>query len=347
MKFIIVSLLIIAFLTSCSAGDKSNSTETKAENYSHPKMNGVSLEMPSLPIEKDKIIELTKVNAEWAAMIPYGYTERNEAEVNFNYSGPWWGESLNGTRECIKMAQESGLKIMLKPHVWVVGQGWPGDFDLQSEADWLKWEKTYREYIIACAHLADSTEVDLFCVGTEYRKAVVKRLEFWRELIKEVKTIYKGPITYAANWDNYHNVHFWDQLDIIGIDAYFPLSSSAKPSLEELKKNWKPIVKKLEKYSLKQKKKILFTEYGYKSIEYANAGYWTYKDDTVKVSMENQAKAYKALFETIWQKKWVLGGFFWKWHFSDNDFLAGPLKRQHTPQGKLAMKIISDCYGKK
>jgi hypothetical protein len=344
MKYYFFLLLIL--FANCADEPKRMPNTASLENTGD-KMNGVSLEMPFSPIGKEKMAELKQTNADWVAMIPYGYTEKNGARVFFNYSSDsWWGESLNGTKECIKMAQKAGLKVMLKPHVWVVGQGWPGDFDLKTEEEWLIWEKSYRDYILACAHIADSTAVDLFCVGTEYRKAVVKRAEFWRKIILEIKTIYKGPITYAENWDNYHNVKFWDLLDFIGIDAYFPLSEKARPELSELKSSWGPIVKKLKKFSEKHGKKVIFTEYGYKSVEYTNAGYWNYKDDTVKVSMENQANAYKALFETIWTKDWMVGGFFWKWHFSENDFVNGPLKNTYTPQDKLAMKIIRETYAK-
>ena len=53
-----------------------------------------------------------------------------------------------------------------------------------------------------------------------------RRLELhWRNLIDDVREVYSGRITYAANFDQYHQVGFWDALDVIGINAYFPLRS--------------------------------------------------------------------------------------------------------------------------
>lgn len=344
MKTFWLLSLVFCFAASCTNGRKKIEQNAESPNTAPtPKVTGVSLEMPGNKIGQERVDELQSVNAQWVAMIPYGYTEKDDAKVNFHYGSRWWGESLNGTKDLIKMAKKTGLKIMLKPHVWVVGQGWPGDFDLKKEADWKVWEKTYRKYIIACAHIADSMAVDLFCIGTEYRKAVVKRSEFWKEIIKEIKTIYSGPLTYAANWDNYQKVNFWDQLDFIGIDAYFPLSSDANPSLDELKTNWEPVQNKLSKFSEKQNKKILFTEYGYKSIEYTNSGFWNYKEDTIKTSMSTQANAYSALFETVWQNEWMMGGFFWKWHMYTPK-VNGPENRRYTPQGKTAMDVITKWY---
>jgi hypothetical protein len=152
-------------------------------------------------------------------------------------------------------------------------------------------------------------------------------------------------VTYASNWDNYHKVKFWKALDYIGIDAYFPLSTKARPSLDELKKAWEPVEAKLEELSSTNNKPILFTEYGYKSIEYTNAGFWKYKEDTVKTSPQNQDVAYKAFFETVWQKDWMAGGFLWKWHLYSDDQIGREENRRYTPQGKRSEKTISKWYG--
>ena len=267
-----ILLFIIALLPGCSRLDKAVKDDMEPSIYEQ-KINGASYEMPSLPVSKTLIGGVKRVNAEWVALIPYGHTLKGEAEVLYDDNNGWWGESVIGIKECVRMSQELGLKTMIKPHVWVVGQGWPGDFDLTDEEHWQVWETSYEKYILTFARLSESLNVDLFCVGTEYRKAVVKRPEFWKNLIKQVREVYHGKITYAANWDNYEKVVFWEDVDFIGIDAYFPLSKKAQPKLEELKVAWGPIEKKLKKFSDKYESKILFTEYGYKSIEYTNSGF--------------------------------------------------------------------------
>lgn len=307
------------------------------------KMSGVSLEMPGSRMEGNRMDGIVDFGAKWVALIPYGYTERGKAKVNFNWDGRWWGESLNGTAKCIEYAQERELKTLLKPHVWVVGQGWPGDFDLTKEADWLVWEASYREYILACASVADSMNVDAFCIGTEYRKSVVKRKEFWKKLIKEVRDIYAGPLTYAANWDNYENVTFWDQLDFIGIDAYFPLSKKREPTLEELKSGWIKKSEELKEFSEKWDRKIAFTEYGFKSVDFMYGGEGSKED--LKPNMRNQETGYTAFFNTVWEEEWMLGGFLWKWHFYDD--AGGKENTRYTPQNKPAQKIVEAFYGAK
>ena len=338
-------VISIALFFSCANGKRSEA-ENSAQNNSDSavvldKMSGFSLEMPSNRMEGGRMNGIVDLGAKWVSLIPYGYTEKGASDVKFYMDGPWWGESLNGTRECIQFAQDRGLKTLLKPHVWVVGQGWPGRFTLDSEDDWRVWESTYRDYILACATLADSMSVDAFCIGTEYRKAIVKRKKFWEKLIDEVREIYNGQVTYAANWDNYENVTFWDQLDFIGIDAYFPFSKEKEPSLEELKSGWIEKSKELKAFSKKWDRKIAFTEYGFKSVDYFNDG--SKKHENPQPNMKNQERAYTAFFNTVWKEDWMLGGFLWKWHFYEN--AGGVDNDRYTPQNKPAQKIIEAFYG--
>jgi hypothetical protein len=52
---------------------------------------------------------------------------------------------------------------------------------------------------------------------------------------------------YGCNWyPNVTAVNWWDAVDLIGVSAYFPLSSSTNPSLDELKNSWYPIMETLK-----------------------------------------------------------------------------------------------------
>ena len=47
----------------------------------------------------------------------------------------------------------------------------------------------------------------------------------WRRLISKFRELCPGPLTYAVNWwGDYDVVEFWDELDYIGINAFFPLT---------------------------------------------------------------------------------------------------------------------------
>ena len=68
---------------------------------------------------------------------------------------------------------------------------------------------------------------------------------------------------------------FWDHLDNVGIDAYFPLKT-ASPTLAVLTKLWKPYVESLKIFPEKHHRKILFTEMGYRSINLPTSKPWDY-----------------------------------------------------------------------
>ncbi|WPO36280.1 hypothetical protein R9C00_02340 [Flammeovirgaceae bacterium SG7u.111] len=305
-------------------------------------INGLSLVAPPQPVDSTSFSSVVEVGASWVAVIPYAFSMKGKPNVHFDAERQWWGEHSKGATAQIQLAKAKGLKVMLKPHVWVRGQGWPGDFELETEEDWGVWEKDYESYILKYAQLADSLEVELFCIGCEYRKAVVARREFWEGLINKVRGCFKGKVTYASNWDNYQNVGFWDKLDYIGVDGYFPLSEQKSPTLDELLTGWEKPKNELVAFAEKHEKLLLFTEIGYESTDYNTAGHWI-KDKPKEPNESPQAIAYQAFFE-IWQKEEVYAGaFFWKWYLTERK--GRNYETGFTPQGKDAEGVLGEVFG--
>lgn len=187
----------------------------------HPDpMAGVSLVAPRRPMGPEIMDPLGRVEATWVGVLPFGFTDGTSSRIRFDVDRQWWGETAEGTAAQIRFARGRGLRVMVKPHVWVRGSGWVGDF-LPGEGDeGLRWEESYRDFILTFARVAETAGADLFVVGTELDLWARERPEFWRDLIHRVREIYDGPLTYAANWDAFHLVPFWDELDYIGVDAY-------------------------------------------------------------------------------------------------------------------------------
>ena len=64
------------------------------------------------------------------------------------------------------------------------------------------------------------------------------REEEWRRIVSEVRRVYSGRLTYAANWDRLDRVPFWDAGDWIGVQAYFPLTDRPDPDRPALTAGW-------------------------------------------------------------------------------------------------------------
>lgn len=71
--------------------------------------------------------------------------------------------------------------------------------------------------------------------------------QFWRGLVDEVRTIYAGPIGYGANFDQFHEVDFWDAMDFIAISSYFSLRPLAVDDLDAaLRAGWRRVAAAIE-----------------------------------------------------------------------------------------------------
>lgn len=94
----------------------------------------------------------------------------------------------------------------------------------------------------------------------------------WRRLIARLRGVYPGRLTYAANFDQYPMVGFWDALDMIGINAYFPLRSGDETTEETsdllpvFQRSWSKVLSEIEELRRSrglESTPVLFTELGY------------------------------------------------------------------------------------
>jgi len=247
-------------------------------------------------------------------------------------------------KHTIKTAHKLGLKTMLKPHIDLVndenGSYWRADIGFYNNEDWATWFKEYKEFIVHYAKIAERNKVEIFCVGTELSFAS-QRTDEWIDVISAVKKVYSGKLVYAANWDNYKNIAFWKDLDYIGIDAYFPLSYDKNPTVEDMKQGWKKWILEIESRSITEKKPVIFTEIGYASTPTAPCEPW--KGGTHgNADVEMQAKCYTAFFETVWDRPWLAGVYWWKW--SPTVYGGGNNNRRFTPLNKPAAIILAKHY---
>lgn len=313
---------------------------------SQGKIDGITMVAPPQPFQEDPMAEVLAVNANWIAFVPFAYSRSGEPEVRWGSNRQWWGERIEGIKRSIELAQKSGLKIMIKPQVFIPN-GWVGEMEFDDDDDWKKWESSYRAYLITFARIAAEYNIELLCIGTEYRIAVNKREAFWRQLIKEIRQFYKGLLTYSSNWDSYEKVPFWDALDYVGISAYFPLSDMDTPPTLLLSYRWNKYVRKLRNISKKYRKQILFTEFGYLSVDGAAGKTWELekKINVLDINEQAQANGYQALLASFWKQDFWAGGFLWKW-FPEGQGHEGYPERDYTPQNKKASKVVSEWYAK-
>ena len=310
------------------------------------KITGITMVAPPRNFSKDPMPAMKELGAKWVAIVPYAFTPRNSANVRFGSDRQWWGEREDGIVESIRLAKKNGMKVMLKPQVWLHGS-WVGEMDFETEEDWKIWEVDYENYIMSFVDVAVRMKVEIICIGTELKIAATKREEFWRDLIAKVRRRYDGLLTYSANWDDYKSLPFWDVLDVIGISVYFPLSDAPTPNVYYLKYKWGSVKKKLKRFSEKLEKPILFTEYGYLSVDGCAHKTWELerKRRELNANERAQSNALEALYSSFWAESWWAGGFLWKWYPNGMTREERRVK-DYTPQGKISEKVIKKWYQK-
>ncbi|MCW5515113.1 glycoside hydrolase family 113 [Muriicola sp. Z0-33] len=308
------------------------------------KINGVSFVASRDKANQEHIDQVLKVHANHAAIMPFGFIRNvNSPEIIFDTDRQWFGETIAGAKQYIKLLKKNGLKVMIKPQIWISNGTFTGTLSMDSEADWQALEASYEEFIMANARLARDVNAELLCIGTELEKFVENRPEYWSGLIKKIREVYKGKLTYAANWDEYKRTPFWAELDYIGIDAYFPLSQEKTPTVDQLKLGWQPWKEKIGALSRKYNRAVLFTEFGYRSMDFTAKKPWLVDRNEQAVNLDGQVNAKKAIFEEFWGEEWFAGGYVWKW-FIHHQRAGGGDDNRFTPQNKPAQEVIGYFY---
>lgn len=306
----------------------------------HEKIKGITIAAPPNAFVDNPLKKIQDINADWVCLVPYGFTRPGSTDVIFNMERQWWGEKKEGIIESIKQAKENNLKTLLKPQIYIPGN-WVGDLTFESDAKWKEWEANYRDFILFFAQIAEANGAEMFCIATEFKKAVQTRPSYWKELIKEIRSIYKGELIYSANWDGYEACPIWSEVDYIGISAYFPLSEEKTPSVSSLQKAWEPTKKKLKKFASKHQKQIIFTEYGYQSVDGCAGKAWLIEKarPNLAINQQAQANALEAILTSFKDENWWHGSFLWKW-FPNMQGHEGYPEKDYTPQDKIAEGVL-------
>jgi len=292
--------------------------------------------------ESDESLSLLiETGTEWIALC-FSWIQSNTTshDIHLSSSGTPTPESL---KHAITTAHKLGLKVMLKPMVEAIEREeilpypvWRGEIQPSNE-----WFESYSTFINFFAEFAEQNDVELFSVGCEY-KATTGEKDQWEKINSGVRERYSGPITYSADWTNYQNIEWWDSVDYVGIDAYFPLSIlKYDPTFNELKNAWTNYADEIETWLSTVNKPVIFTEIGYRSGDGTNAcpsNYWS----DMPVDLQEQRDCYEAAFQTLWNRSWFYGFYWWTWIHDPTE--GGAADSGHSPQNKPAQDIVTQWY---
>ena len=238
-------------------------------------------------------------------------------------------------QQIIEIAHGNGLRVILMPIILLSnprGNEWRGVIKPPS---WDDWMEQYLQFILHFARIAAKGKVEVFMVGSELVSAEREvPVDQWRRMIRAVRKVFPGKLSYSSNWDHYKVVQFWDELDLIGMTSYYKLSDDPNPSQESLIEEWKWIKEGLLQWQRTIGKPLLFTEVGWCSQEGTAIYPWDYyyNQKATAAGHEEQRRCYRAFMET-WKDTPEVGGIIW-WEWTNAP--GGPDDYNYTPRGKPA-----------
>jgi nucleotide-binding universal stress UspA family protein len=131
--------------------------------------------------------------------------------------------SLDQMRAGIRQARGLGLRVMVKPHIWVP-QTWAGAIEFARAEDRAEWLRRYRAILLDMAELAQAEGAEALALGTELRG--VSGDPAWTEIIAAVRGRFRGTLTYVAHWDGeLDRLSFRPLLDMPAVSLYPPLGA--------------------------------------------------------------------------------------------------------------------------
>jgi hypothetical protein len=238
-------------------------------------------------------------------------------------------------RLAIREARALGLKVMVKPHVWIDGS-WAGAVDPKTASGWDLWFDRYREEIARIARLAAEEGADALSIGTELERST--QHPQWRNVIAAARSAFSGTLLYVAhNVEEAEAVPFWSALDAIGVSLYPPLGNDGDHTRRRAV--MRDAAERLDAISARTGKPIIVAEIGLRSAIGAAAKPWESAEERTALPNPQLQAAVLADWLEALDRPTVRGVLIWRW-FTD-PAAGGAGDTDFTVQGKAAERVLA------
>ena len=207
--------------------------------------------------------ELKAMGATWVSLTPFGRVwDLEPAGIDWRFEVPY-RENRANVKAAVQQAHAAGLKVLLVPHLWVESGQWRAEIDPKTPEQWQIWTDAYEGFLLEWATAAEESGVDLLAIGVEMRSwLTTTHAPSFLPVLKKLRQRYQGPLTYAANWDDVVDTVILGELDVIGINAFYPLTDHEGASFDEMRQSAIKLADQVEELSLAWIKPVIFTEFG-------------------------------------------------------------------------------------
>lgn len=299
----------------------------------------------SPPFERT-LLEAKRLGSNWISLTPFARVyDLNSTGISMSFEAPFEANRRAIVRS-VRQAHALGLRVLLVPHLWVERGGWRGEIDPGTAAAWHEWSHNYRAFLLAWASVAREAQADMLSFGVELRSwLTTAHAPSFQPILRDVRRIYPGLLTYAGNWDDLDETVIWGELDVIGLNAFFPLASKDGASFEQLAEGGRAVRDRLKKLAEFWHKPVFFNEFGYTTRQNPAIRPWEWPDTMSHVVPDQaaQAEAYRALLSALVDEPWFAGFFVWRL-YADPDDMSQEAEWGFSPRGKQAEVVLRDAF---
>jgi hypothetical protein len=310
------------------------------ENAYHP---GVGYGTPAYGRMLDECVQM---GATWVAITPFGRVEDlrgTGVDLVFEAS---FTDNRAAVARAIAMAHARGLHVMLVPHLWVESGEWRALIDPGTDDGWRRWAASYRAFVLEWASVAEEEQAELLSAGVELRSWVTtKRAPSFEAILRDLRGVYHGLLTYSANWDDVDQTVILGGVDVIGVNAFYPLAERDGATDETLLEGGGRVRDKVHALAEEWNKPVLFTEIGYTTRADPAVKPWEWPDAMKGVVPDQraQARAYRALLAPLLDEPDFAGFFVWRVYSDPND-VSQEAEWGFSPRAKLAELVVRDAF---
>ncbi|HKO48754.1 MAG TPA: hypothetical protein VJV79_13575 [Polyangiaceae bacterium] len=310
------------------------------ESALHPKRG-----YGSEPFERT-LLEAKRLGSSWVSLTPFArVNDLKSTGISLSFEAPY-ADTRRAIVRSVRQAHALGLRVLIVPHLWVESGEWRGELDPGSDAAWEAWSRNYRAFLLTWAEVARESQADMLSVGVELRSwLTTAHARSFQPILSDVRRAYPGLLTYAGNWDDIEQTVILGDLDVIGLNAFFPLADKDGASVEQLTAGGRGVRDRLAKLAAFWQKPIFFNEFGYTTRENPAIRPWEWPDKMSHVVPDQaaQAQAYRALLSAFVDEPWFAGFFVWRL-YADPDDMSQEAEWGFSPRGKQAELALRDAF---
>ena len=290
--------------------------------------------------------ELVSWGVNWVSLTPFGRVGNTEGRG----VDPTFEASPTANRKniglAIDQAHARGLRVLLVPHLWIESGDWRATIHPQGELAWKQWAESYTRFATAWAQVAEKHHADAFAAGVELRSWVTTRhAHSFSDVIRAIRSIYSGILTYSANWDDAEHTLVWGELDLIGINAFYPLADGPNATPDAMRKRAVGIAGEVRALSERWRKPVFFSEMGYTTRPDPAWKPWEWPEDLGRPVVDEaaQALATASLLGPFIDDESFPGFFVWRTYADPNDVSQEPAWG-FSPRGKQAEGVLKNFW---